>query len=750
MKKINLFFLLMIFIINSLTNEAQAAPCDFPAVITTPISKTSLTATITWPSLGSGVTYSLWYREVGTVSWLTPSTTATSIDLIGLSPNTLYEVKIRNACSGGSFSAFGPTLNFTTNNDPCAYPPMEEYPIFVNSTGAKIEWSPLGVGASYSVWYRELGTTTWSTPTTSDSFLNLSLLTPNTTYQVRMRTRCNSSAPWSAYGAIFTFTTLNEACAFPAIVEPITPGYKNALVEWNDLGAGTLYRPWYRKLPSGAWFTPSTYDTFMVYGGLDFDSDYQMRIRNECPSGSKSLFGPTTNFKTTLIGTGCSYDTLNDSNGDSLFLSFTGPTASIEDSIDGHSHGAVSICATQNASVNPPSGLYGYIYGRRSIVVNAANDGFGKLTLYFTQADFDNYNANNTNFLDLPSNPTDTASKNQYMRIAKVVSSTVTHGLGYKIEWDAAFKLWKLKLPFSSLNGTYYFYTQPDCISVNVLNLSVPSGTIYGSSAIATWDQLITPTPGSFELQWRKLSPSVGPWVNAGTVNTSTTSKLIGGLTPATSYEIQVRKNCSNYSYSAWSASAFFSTSSAPCYVPAVLNTPTPTTTTIPLSWSNVSAYRYFIWYKKASETTWLTPSTAATSLTLTGLTPGTAYDVKIRNNCVLNGELSAFSPVMSCTTATLRPIGELIDESSDKSLTIFPNPTNSILNIEMDNEAGLAIQFKLIDVTGRMVLQSQGTTQEGLNNFSLDLTGISNGVYILQVIENNKLKNVKQVRKTN
>ena len=74
----------------------------------------STTATLTWDAV-TGATYDYQYREVGSSTWTTGSTSNTSISLINLNISTQYEAQIRSICNSNT-SPYSSLVLFTTSN----------------------------------------------------------------------------------------------------------------------------------------------------------------------------------------------------------------------------------------------------------------------------------------------------------------------------------------------------------------------------------------------------------------------------------------------------------------------------------------------------------------------------------------------------------------------------------------------------------------------------------------------------------
>jgi hypothetical protein len=70
----------------------------------------------------------------------------------------------------------------------------------------------------------------------------------------------------------------------------------------------------------------------------------------------------------------------------------------------------------------------------------------------------------------------------------------------------------------------------------------------------------------------------------------------------------------------------------------------------------------------------------------------------------------------------------EEFNNVSDAAISIYPNPSNSVLTLSSDSELSGAMFY---DVTGRMVLQVE---LNGEFSRTLDISELKNGMYILEV----------------
>lgn len=141
--------------------------------------------------------------NIGTISGTTSGTIAATIPV-----TTAYGTKyrIRVVANNPAMASAANTVNLTIG---CATP-IGLSAGNITSTAAVISWTFNACPVGYQLQRRVLGTTTWTTLTlnTNTTSVALTNLLPGTTYQFRLRAKCNASpAVYSAYTAIQTFTT---------------------------------------------------------------------------------------------------------------------------------------------------------------------------------------------------------------------------------------------------------------------------------------------------------------------------------------------------------------------------------------------------------------------------------------------------------------------------------------------------------------------------------------------------------------
>lgn len=164
--------------------------------------------------------------------------------ILGLAPNTLYQVRVRTQCDAGgtALSAWSAPIYVTTAGGvvtPCAAPSN----VTADASGV-IAWSAVPGANGYRIRYRELGAATWSpvvVPYGLDTTYAISGLSAGTTYEYQIRTRCTvSPTTWSAFSPIATFSTPLRLGEADATIVNVFPNPSNGLVNVNTNGNGKL------------------------------------------------------------------------------------------------------------------------------------------------------------------------------------------------------------------------------------------------------------------------------------------------------------------------------------------------------------------------------------------------------------------------------------------------------------------------------------------------------------------------------
>ncbi len=121
----------------------------------------------------------------------------------------------------------------------------------------------------------------------------------------------------------------------------------------------------------------------------------------------------------------------------------------------------------------------------------------------------------------------------------------------------------------------------------------------------------------------------------------------------------------------------------------------------------------------------------------------GYALDIQTDGKIVVAGEsYNGFNWDFSLARYNGASIG-IQEINSTSSLNLFPNPSNSSINLSSTKSLNKA-SIKIIDLTGQVILFQQNASG---NNFTFDISNFSNGLYFLEVNEEGNFERVKFVK---
>jgi surface protein len=185
----------------TITGDALGCPFVCEAPTNTQINiTTSTTATVTWDAVVGATNYQVKYRIKGTSNWTTTSSSSLQRNLTNLTKTKYYQYKVRTNCDG-EWSDFSAIEIFYTSI--CDIIPTGIASIYLDNTRMRIRWDNIDE-VKAKVRYREVGTSMWYTQNSADgnNYVYINDLTPNATYQYRVRSNCEAN-DWSAYSGSY-------------------------------------------------------------------------------------------------------------------------------------------------------------------------------------------------------------------------------------------------------------------------------------------------------------------------------------------------------------------------------------------------------------------------------------------------------------------------------------------------------------------------------------------------------------------
>ncbi len=179
------------------------------------------------------------------------------------------------------------------------------------------------------------------------------------------------------------------------------------------------------------------------------------------------------------------------------------------------------------------------------------------------------------------------------------------------------------------------------------------------------------------------------------------------------------------------------------CSVPTGVNAGSIGTTTATISWTGVPCATGYTLMYRVQGTSNFSPQihTANHSVLLTGLAPGTTYQLRIRSKCPAPNPATTSSWLYILFTTQAAPLGLMSDVSMDAQsslepvqMDIYPNPGNGLFNLRMTSEVEDDVDIIVTDAIGKAVFSAKRTLYEGMTIDQLDLTSLANGVYQIHV----------------
>jgi|GEM_PF-1556560 len=734
--------------------------CPAPAQSSlTATSVTSTTATLNFtPVSGGSGTYAVIYGPQGfnpavpgaNVVTVNPATSP--LNVTGLQPGTVYQFYVQRDCGSVGTSVLVGPVNFTTtilNNDPCGATTLTMnqngcVPFATTLVGATATTGvPAPTGCVFGtnprdVWFKfttpasgagstdaritvtgqaaggiqALSATACAGPftaircsggsaTQAAPALDLTTLTPNTTYYVRVY----AYSPAVALGPFSICVTPLPSCPTPTGVATSRITKNSADVTWNvGMGSpapGSTYTitygaPGFNPDQAGTSITGLTGTSFSLTGLLPL-TDYCYYIRLNCNglNGSSGRVGPIC-FQTLQEAPAndepCTAQTLT--SGAAVSTGTTvGATTSAQPGIGAPTCGAATTPRDVWYSVTMPPATV----GTDSLVLdlNGATAGMvriftatscsaGPFTLVRCQA----ATGSNTGF----SAP---------IRIGQLMPGTTYYiavsGYGNS---DAA---------GSFTIGATTFYVGPTCNPVTALAV----GSITTTAASVSF------TPGANNTSY---TVTYGPTNGTATTTTTTTSPLaLSGLTPGTAYTVTVTPICSNGG-SAAGVTTTFNTVAPTCDPITNLTLTNVLSDSLTVNFTaGAGNTSYSISYTAAGGATTVVTANASPVL-LTNLIPGTVYTVTVTPVCAAGGTAAG----VTATATTAPAICNGITSLSVDANSITPT-TADVLFVAGRNNTSFSLSY---------VPASGGTPQTTTATGSpVQLSGLTPGtVYNLTV----------------
>jgi hypothetical protein len=205
----------------------QIASCGTVSGLTSSAISTT-NATVSWSAVSGANSYAVDYKPASSATWINSATatTASSVNLSGLTAGTSYDWRVKANCT---FEGPYTQAQFTTSSTATCGTVTGVTSSAITTSTATISWSALNGANTYDVDYKLNSSGTWINAAigTASLSVNLSGLTTNSLYDWRVRANCTSAT--GAY-AQAQFTTNGSAC----------PGSSDISTNGTITGAATI------------------------------------------------------------------------------------------------------------------------------------------------------------------------------------------------------------------------------------------------------------------------------------------------------------------------------------------------------------------------------------------------------------------------------------------------------------------------------------------------------------------------------
>ncbi|WP_291720596.1 GEVED domain-containing protein [Bernardetia sp.] len=365
------------------------------------------------------------------------------------------------------------------------------------------------------------------------------------TYTITVSHKGSLQSGSQAYSLIVSGGTsggTTPVCAVPGGLNSSNVTNTSATVSWSSVSGATSYDLRYRATGSASWTNVNGLtSTSRNLSSLTLGTEYEFQVLTNCADGS-SVYSTSATFTTTggiIIPTYC------ESKGNNSSYEW--------------------IAGVQIGSLNRTSGNDGGYSDQTSTTVNLAQGSTNAVTLTpgFSGSSYNEYWKVWIDF----NKDGDFEDSGELVFDAGSMSSSAVSGT-LDISPSAATGTTRMRVSMK-YNGAQnscetFTYGEVEDYSVNITESSTPScgvptglatSNVTTSTFTASWSAVAGAS--SYDVQVRTSGGAWSPF------NATSTSLNLTGASPSTTYEVQVRANCSGAS-SAYSASVFVTTSAPP------------------------------------------------------------------------------------------------------------------------------------------------------------------------------------------
>ncbi|HNU33109.1 MAG TPA: fibronectin type III domain-containing protein, partial [Bacteroidia bacterium] len=168
----------------------------------------------------------------------------------------------------------------------------------ITSVSASFNWTASTGATGYNIRYRIVGTSTWTTATSSSSPYIAIGLTSGANYEWQVQTVCNGST--SIFTISTNFTTPPLVCDPPINLSSTNITSSSATLSWSGIAGAVSYNIQYRIAGTTTWTNTTSASATVSISSLISNSNYEWQVQTVCAGGTTSSYSAPANF-TTLV-----------------------------------------------------------------------------------------------------------------------------------------------------------------------------------------------------------------------------------------------------------------------------------------------------------------------------------------------------------------------------------------------------------------------------------------------------------------
>ncbi|MEN9331469.1 MAG: hypothetical protein RLZZ94_559 [Bacteroidota bacterium] len=242
---------------------------------------------------------------------------------------------------------------------------------------------------------------------------------------------------------------------------------------------------------------------------------------------------------------------------------------------------------------------------------------------------------------------------------------------------------------------------------------------VFGTNVKINWTKNTCAT--GYKIMYHELTSATWKTITLADTNT----KTIYNLTPLTAYEYKMASVFGSIISNYGTLKTF--TTQCDCVKPTV--TPTVlSNSSVKFSWiDDACSIDHRIQYKKTTTTFYTTKlvydSLGISNTTITGLTPNTTYQYRVRTDCNASGTFNSGYTTLGTFSTPLR-----LGDGNSQILNIYPNPSQGLVTINYSD----AYSLRIFNMLGEVVYSND--VNSNTQPITIDLTNLSNGIYMVSV----------------